>query len=106
MSHLDLRALRVWPGARRPGLPKAEAGADAGLAEDKHAHYLLPALGSQPGLYAALDALDWENTPVAAATSEISRGRIETRTICATKRSAILPVQRAEMRGGISGSDG
>ena len=82
MSHLDLRALRVWPGARRPGLPKAEAGADAGLAEDKHAHYLLPALGSQPGLYAALDALDWENTPVAAATSEISRGRIETRTIC------------------------
>ena len=38
-------------------------------------------LGNQPGMYAALDALDWENTPVAAATSEISRGRIETRTI-------------------------
>ena len=28
------------------------------------------------------------------------------RTLCATKRSAISPVQRAEMRGGISGSDG
>ncbi len=51
------------------------------LREDKHAHYLFPVLGNQPGLYAALDALDWENTPVAAATSEISRGRIETRTL-------------------------
>ena len=49
--------------------------------EDKHAHYLLPVLGNQPGLYAALDALDWENTPVAAATSEVNRGRAETRTI-------------------------
>jgi predicted transposase YbfD/YdcC len=51
------------------------------LREDKHAHYLLPVLGNQPGLYAQLDALDWENTPVAAATSEVNRGRIETRTI-------------------------
>jgi predicted transposase YbfD/YdcC len=49
--------------------------------EDKHAQYLFPVLGNQPRLYAALDALPWENTPVAAATSEISRGRIETRTI-------------------------
>jgi len=56
------------------------------LTEDKHAHWLLPVLGNQPGTYAALDALDWENTPVAAATSEISRGRIETRTI------RVLPV--------------
>ena len=36
--------------------------------------------------YAALDALDWENTSVAAATSEITRGRVETRTI------RVLPV--------------
>jgi predicted transposase YbfD/YdcC len=35
----------------------------------------------QPGLNAELNALDWEGTPVAAATSEISRGRIETRTV-------------------------
>jgi len=48
----------------------------------KDAHYLWPVLGNQPSLYAALDALDWENTPVTAATSEISHGRIETRTIC------------------------
>ena len=51
------------------------------LTDDKDAFYLLPVLGNQPGTYAALDALDWENTAVAAATSEISRGRIETRTI-------------------------
>jgi len=52
------------------------------LRTGKDAHYLWPILGNQPGLYAALDALDWENTPVAAATAEISHGRIETRTIC------------------------
>jgi predicted transposase YbfD/YdcC len=51
------------------------------LTDDKDAFYLLPVLGNQPGTYAALDALDWENTAVAGATSEISRGRIETRTI-------------------------
>jgi predicted transposase YbfD/YdcC len=49
--------------------------------EDKHAHYLVPVLGNQPGMYARIDALDWENTPVAAATSEVNRGRIEDRTI-------------------------
>jgi predicted transposase YbfD/YdcC len=38
-------------------------------------------LGNQPNLNAQLNAMDWENTPVAAATSEISRGRIETRTV-------------------------
>ncbi|MCA1682339.1 MAG: transposase family protein, partial [Actinobacteria bacterium] len=47
----------------------------------KNAHYLWPVLGNQPGLYTALDTLDWENTPVTAATSETARGRIETRTI-------------------------
>ena len=51
------------------------------LTEDKDAFYLLPVLGNQPETYAAIDALDWKNTPVAAATSEISRGRVETRTI-------------------------
>jgi predicted transposase YbfD/YdcC len=47
----------------------------------KKAHYLWPVLGNQPGLNAQLNALPWEAAPVAAATSEISRGRIETRTI-------------------------
>jgi len=67
----------------------------------KNAHYLWPILGSQPGLNAALNALPWTGTPVAAATSEISRGRIETRTMCATRRSAISLAQRGEI-GGIS----
>jgi predicted transposase YbfD/YdcC len=56
------------------------------LREVKQAHFLVPVLGNQPGLYAALDALDWENTPVAAATMDTARGRIETRTI------RVLPV--------------
>jgi predicted transposase YbfD/YdcC len=47
----------------------------------KGAHYLWPVLGNQPSLNEALNALDRENTPVAAATSETARGRIETRTI-------------------------
>jgi predicted transposase YbfD/YdcC len=56
------------------------------LRHDKHAHYLWPVLGNQPGLYAMLDALDWENTPVAAATIETGKGRVETRAI------QVLPV--------------
>ena len=56
------------------------------LRKAKNAHYLFPVLGNQPGLNAQLSALPWETTPVSAATSEISRGRIETRTIC------LLPV--------------
>ncbi len=51
------------------------------LREAKNAHYLWPALGNQPNLSQTLNALPWEDVPVAAATSEISRGRIETRTI-------------------------
>ncbi len=56
------------------------------LREVKNAHYLWPVLGNQPGLYQRLDALDWENTPAAAATTDTARGRIETRTI------RVLPV--------------
>jgi len=51
------------------------------LREVKHAHFLWPVLGNQPKLQEQLNALPWETAPVAAATSEISRGRIETRTI-------------------------
>jgi predicted transposase YbfD/YdcC len=47
----------------------------------KDAHWLFPILGNQPSLSAELNALDWENTPAVAATSEIGRGRIETRTL-------------------------
>jgi predicted transposase YbfD/YdcC len=47
------------------------------LRKVKNAHYLWPVLGNQP----ALNALPWQDTPVAAATCEITRGRIETRTL-------------------------
>ena len=56
------------------------------LRHTKHAHYLLPVLGNQPRLFATLDALDWANTPIAAATVDTTRGRIETRTL------RVLPV--------------
>jgi predicted transposase YbfD/YdcC len=52
----------------------------------KGAHCLWPVLANPPNLNAQLNALPWETTPVAAATSEVSRGRIETRTI------RVLPV--------------
>jgi predicted transposase YbfD/YdcC len=51
------------------------------LRKAKEAHYLWPVLGNQPALNEQLNALPWEDTPVAAATSEITRGRIETRTV-------------------------
>jgi predicted transposase YbfD/YdcC len=51
------------------------------LRKAKKAHYLWPVLGNQPSLSETLNALPWETTPVAAATSEITRGRIETRTV-------------------------
>ena len=76
LAPLDLRHVAITADAMQTTRENARW-----LTEDKHAQYLLPVLGNQPGLYAALDALDWENTPVAAATSEISRGRIETRTL-------------------------
>ena len=47
----------------------------------KKAHYLWPILGNQPTLNETLNALPWQGAPVAAATCEITRGRIETRTL-------------------------
>src|SRR5215211_2198667 len=56
------------------------------LPEVKHAHYLLPILGNQPRPFAALDPLDWDNTPIAAATVDTARGRIQSLTL------RVLPV--------------
>jgi predicted transposase YbfD/YdcC len=50
------------------------------LRTTKKTDYLWPILGNQPALNEQLNALPWDSTPVAAATSEITRGRIETRT--------------------------
>jgi predicted transposase YbfD/YdcC len=51
------------------------------LRKARNAHYLWPVLGNQPTLSRTLNALPWETTPAAAATCEITRGRIETRTV-------------------------
>jgi hypothetical protein len=80
--------------AAGPAVPEWRAhhrGRDAGdrdnarfLRQVKAAHFLWPVLGNQPGL-STLDALDWDNTPL-AATIDTARGRIETRTL------RVLPV--------------
>ena len=51
------------------------------LRKAKNTHYLWPVQGNQPSLNQALNGLPWESAPVATATSEISRSRIETRTV-------------------------
>lgn len=43
--------------------------------------YLFPVKGNQPKLFAALDALPWQNTPIAHAGTTTGRGRKETRTL-------------------------
>jgi predicted transposase YbfD/YdcC len=52
------------------------------LVEDKKADYLFTAVkDNQPGLFAALDVLDWENTPVSHVAHDRGHGRDETRTL-------------------------
>jgi predicted transposase YbfD/YdcC len=49
------------------------------LARDGHVIFVIK--GNQPRTYQALDAIAWEQIPVAAATFEADRGRVETRSI-------------------------
>ena len=52
------------------------------LVEDKTADYLFTAVkDNQPSLFTALDALDWENTPVTHVMHDRGHGRDETRTV-------------------------
>jgi predicted transposase YbfD/YdcC len=52
------------------------------LVEDKGADYLFTAVKeNQPGLFAALDALSWQDAPVAHVMHDRGHGRDETRTI-------------------------
>lgn len=51
------------------------------LREIKGAHFVLPVLENQPGLFAQLDRLDWKSVPVSARTEQRRRGRHEVRTI-------------------------
>ena len=52
------------------------------LVEDKKADYLFTAVkDNQPGVFAAIDALDWANTPVSHIAQDYGHGRPETRTL-------------------------
>jgi len=52
------------------------------IVEDKKADYLFTAVkDNQPSLFAALDALDWENTPATHVMRDRGHGRDETRTL-------------------------
>jgi predicted transposase YbfD/YdcC len=52
------------------------------LAEDKEADYLFTAVkDNQPGVFAALDALDWENAPAGHTAHHRGHGRDETRAL-------------------------
>lgn len=52
------------------------------LVAEKKADYLFTAVKeNQPSVFAALDALDWQNTPVAHVMRDRGHGRHETRTI-------------------------
>lgn len=51
------------------------------LRQDKGWHFILPVAENQPTLFAQLDALDWENTPIAHTMAARGHGRIDKRTI-------------------------
>ncbi len=52
------------------------------LAEDKKADYLFTAVkDNQPGVFAALDALDWASAPIVHTARGLGHGRDETRTL-------------------------
>jgi predicted transposase YbfD/YdcC len=55
------------------------------------ADFILPVKDNQPGLFDALDALPWRDTPVACTTAGRGHGRIETRTIQVMDAPGDLP---------------
>jgi len=73
--------------------------ADALHTQRAHAEYLhrrgagfvFTAKGNQPGLFAALDALEWSQVPVAARDIQRGHGRVITRTIQVLPAPADLP---------------
>jgi Transposase DDE domain. len=51
------------------------------IVDELHAHYVMIAKGNTPKIYAKLNALPWETTPIAHTTTDTGHGRRETRTI-------------------------
>ncbi|MCA1671124.1 MAG: ISAs1 family transposase [Actinobacteria bacterium] len=116
-THSDALVLsQVEVGAKTNEIPQfaplleglAHAGVDLGAAvitadalhtQRSHAEYLhsagaefvLTVKHNQPGLFAALDALPWAQTPIAAREVDTGHGRITTRTIRVLPAPADLP---------------
>lgn len=70
--------------------------ASAAALHERGAHYVFYAAGNQPRLYQALNALDWESTPVAHTDAGRGHGRCEVRTIQVRPAPADLPFPHAE----------
>jgi len=65
------------------------------LVEDKHADYVFTVKENQPGLFTAIDALPWEQTPMGHTDHGRGHGRDETRTIQVLPAPADLPFPHA-----------
>ena len=59
--------------------------------QDKHADYLFTIKENQPGLFDAVNALPWEDAPVAHTDQDRGHGRDETRTIQVLPAPGDLP---------------
>jgi predicted transposase YbfD/YdcC len=65
--------------------------ATADYVHGRDADFVLPVKDNQPGLFDALDALPWRDTPVAHAATDRGHGRITTRTIQVMTAPGDLP---------------
>jgi predicted transposase YbfD/YdcC len=65
------------------------------IVEDKHADYLFTIKENQPGLFDAVNALPWEDAPVAHTDQDRGHGRDETRTIQVLPAPGDLPFPHA-----------
>jgi predicted transposase YbfD/YdcC len=82
---VDLRGLVITADALHTQRGHAEYLHQVG------AEFVLTAKGNQPRLFAALDALPWATTPIAARDIDRSHGRVTTRTIQVLPAPADLP---------------
>lgn len=65
------------------------------IVEDKQADYVFTVKENQPGLFAAIDALPWEQAKIAHTSHDRGHGRDETRTIQVMPAPADLPFPHA-----------
>jgi predicted transposase YbfD/YdcC len=72
---IDLASAVITADARHTQRGHAE------YLHDRGAEFVFTVQGNQPGLFTALDALPWAQTPIAAREAERGHGRVTTRTI-------------------------